>query len=940
VFSKLKQWFSLDMFEKGEEKRMARILLSIILICWLASLLVLLIDLIWWEKKLVISLIIGSILQLIPFGLLLRKKLSASSFILVGIYILLTTTIATIGYGVRDYVMMVYPIIIMIAGLTAQQRGLFFSTLLTFAAFGWLIFGETNGWFVVQKSFIPGGTDLLVAGILIIIAAWAVYLLVSNAQHGLSQTWRELAERKRIEGELRESRENFQGYFNMGAVGMAVTTPEKTWIEVNDRMCQIFGYSKEELSKMTWTELTHPNDLEANLKLFDQMTAGKIDSYQLDKRYIRKDKSVVYTTIFATCHRNPNGTVRHLLTSVIDITERKQAENELRKLTLAVEQSPASIVITDLNGNIEYVNPRFTQTTGYSFDEATGKNPRILKTDLTPTETHRQLWDTLTAGKEWHGEFVNRKKDDTVYYESAIISPITDLNGVPTHYLAVKENITERKRNETILQIRLDLTEFAAAHSLDEFMQKALDEIADFTESAIGFYHFVEPDQKTLSLQAWSTRTLEEFCKAEGKGMHYDIDKAGIWVECVTQGKPVIHNDYASESNRKGLPPGHAGVVRELVVPVYHGGKVVSILGVGNKPSDYTEKDVETVSYLADVVWEIVKRKQMEQSLLEAQSRLSLLGDNLEEAALYVYSHDVNGQPHFEYVSASMEKIIGVKSEEVLQNAASLLSTVLPEYIPRLAELEESSKESLKSFEMEVCQRHTISGEIHWALLRSTPRRRADGSTVWYGVQVDITERKRNEKLLEEANEQLRLHVQEIEQLQEELREQAIRDALTGLYNRRYMQDVFKQEFSRARRENYPISVIMLDMDELKVVNDTHGHHAGDQALQALAVQLQSMTRKEDIVCRYGGDEFTVILSKTFPKDAVKRVEEWRASLNNHPIELDDNATLPLKFTAGIASFPVHGISMEEIINYADVALYRAKARGRNCTVVFEEGGS
>ena len=175
MFSKLKQWVSLDMFEKGEEKRMARILLSIILICWLASLLVLLIDLIWWEKKLVISLIIGSILQLIPFGLLLRKKLSASSFILVGIYILLTTTIATIGYGVRDYVMMVYPIIIMIAGLTAQQRGLFFSTLLTFAAFGWLIFGETNGWFVVQKSFIPGGTDLLVAGILIIIAAWAVY---------------------------------------------------------------------------------------------------------------------------------------------------------------------------------------------------------------------------------------------------------------------------------------------------------------------------------------------------------------------------------------------------------------------------------------------------------------------------------------------------------------------------------------------------------------------------------------------------------------------------------------------------------------------------------------------------------------------------------------------------------------------------------------------
>jgi diguanylate cyclase (GGDEF)-like protein len=179
--------------------------------------------------------------------------------------------------------------------------------------------------------------------------------------------------------------------------------------------------------------------------------------------------------------------------------------------------------------------------------------------------------------------------------------------------------------------------------------------------------------------------------------------------------------------------------------------------------------------------------------------------------------------------------------------------------------------------------------------------------------------------------------VKEIEQLHEELREQAIRDSLTGLYNRRYMQDVFKQEFSRARREKYPISVIMLDMDELKILNDTHGHHAGDQALQALAFQLQSMTRKEDIVCRYGGDEFTVILSKTFSKDALKRVEEWRRALNNHPLEVEGKNNVPIKFTAGIASFPVHGSSMEGIINYADVALYRAKARGRNCTIVFEE---
>ena len=813
--SKLKQWASLNnIFEKKEDRGMAQILLTIIVINWSASLFVLFVDLLWRDQNLAVTLILGCAVQLIPFGLLLKGQLSASSFISVGIYVLITTILATIGGGIHDYVVMLYPIIIMIAGLTNQQRGLFFSTVLTLTALAWLIVGETNKWFIIYKSHIPDWTDLIVACILVMISAWIVYILVSNARHGLAQTWRELAERQRVEGELRKSQEEFRRYFNMGSVGMAVTTPEKTWVEVNDRLCQIFGYSKEELAKTTWAELTHPDDLEANLKLFNQMMAGEIDSFQMDKRYIRKDMSIVYTTLFASCHRNPDGTVNRYLTSIIDITE--------------------------------------------------------------------------------------------------------------------------SKRNEAIFQVRLNLLEFATTHPLDEFMQKALDEITLFDGSAIGFYHFVEPDEKTLSLQAWSTHTLEEFCKAEGKGMHYDIDKAGVWVDCVKQGKPVIHNDYASTPDRKGLPDGHAAVIRELVVPVYRGGKVVSILGVGNKPSDYTEKDAEAVSYLADVVWEIVKRKQTEQFLNEIQSRLSLLGDNLEEAALYVYSQDANGRSRFEYLSASMEKLIGIKNEEALKNAASLLSTILPEHIPLLAELEEKSKEDLKSFEMEIRQRHAISGEVRWALLRSTPRRRPDGSTVWYGVQIDITGIKRNEKLLEEANEQLRLQVREIEQLHEELREQAIRDPLTGLYNRRYMRDIFKQEFSRARRENYSVSVIMLDMDELKFLNDTHGHQVGDQALQTLAIQLQSSTRKEDIVCRYGGDEFIIVLSKTFPKDAAKRVDEWREALNNHPLEIEGKNNITVNFTAGIASFPAHGSSMEEIVNYADVALYRAKARGKNCTNVFE----
>ena len=135
-----------------------------------------------------------------------------------------------------------------------------------------------------------------------------------------------------------------------------------------------------------------------------------------------------------------------------EAAERKQAEDALRKLSLAVEQSPAPVIITDTVGNIEYVNPRFTQVTGYTLEEALGKNPRILKSGETPPEEYKRLWDTITAGGQWRGEFRNKKKNGELYWESASISPVTNAEGVITHFLAVKEDITERKQAEGALQ--------------------------------------------------------------------------------------------------------------------------------------------------------------------------------------------------------------------------------------------------------------------------------------------------------------------------------------------------------------------------------------------------------------------------------------------------------------------------------------------------------
>ncbi len=173
------------------------------------------------------------------------------------------------------------------------------------------------------------------------------------------------------------------------------------------------------------------------------------DTFELDEeiRVGGEGDTNWYELIISPLHDHQ----QHLVGRVVvmrNITQRKKNEERIAQLSRAVEASPASIVVTDIQGNIEYVNPKFSQVTGYTFDEAIGKNPRILKTDQTPAEVHSTLWQTILAGKEWRGEFCNRQKNGDYYWELASISPITDAQGKITHFVAVKEDITDRKRAE------------------------------------------------------------------------------------------------------------------------------------------------------------------------------------------------------------------------------------------------------------------------------------------------------------------------------------------------------------------------------------------------------------------------------------------------------------------------------------------------------------
>lgn len=189
------------------------------------------------------------------------------------------------------------------------------------------------------------------------------------------------------------------------------------------------------------------------------------------------------------------------------------------------------------------------------------------------------------------------------------------------------------------------------------------------------------------------------------------------------------------------------------------------------------------------------------------------------------------------------------------------------------------------------------------------------GKLLLVSLVMDITERARAER--------------KVLALQDALRDQSIHDPLTDLYNRRYLEETLGRKLLLAAREDHPVSVIMADLDHFKAVNDRHGHLAGDQVLRVFGALLKRHARSSDIYCRYGGEEFLLVLPRMTEASAVERAEQLRAALSTTPVGHGE-ALISMTASFGVATFPRDGCNGDELIAAADAALYRAKAAGRN----------
>lgn len=302
-------------------------------------------------------------------------------------------------------------------------------------------------------------------------------------------------------------------------------------------------------------------------------------------------------------------------------------------------------IICDEQGNpVDYrfleINPAFETLTGLKAKNLIGKT---VKEAMPETEDD---W-IKTYGKVALGAdpvlYENFSIELGKFFEVYVYSPKSG------QFITVFSDISPRKEVEQIRQMRLDLMDYSRDHSIKEIMRFTLDKICEITHSPIGFFHYFDEDKDENILQAWSTRTAQEFCEVtiEEDGEHYPTEKAGVWADCLRDRKGIIHNDYPSMANKKGLPEGHAEVLRELAVPVFREEKIVAVLGIGNRPTPYLQEDLEKVTFLADTAWEICELKIADEKLraynasLEEQVRLRTIELEKSNEALQSFAYSV-----------------------------------------------------------------------------------------------------------------------------------------------------------------------------------------------------------------------------------------------------------------------------------------------------------
>ena len=425
-------------------------------------------------------------------------------------------------------------------------------------------------------------------------------------------------ELRRAQAELDAARARYFDLYDLAPVGYCTISEPGLILEANLTAVALLGVARADLVKQPLSRFILKEDQDIYYRRRKQLfETGEPQACEL--RMVKSDGAPFWSRQETTVAQDADGAplCRIVLS---DITARKQAEEALsrsnEKTREILESITDAFFSLDDNMIVKYFNPAAERVLNRKADEVIGHH----LFDAFPEAQGSVFEENYTQGIRTKKALFFEVEFSVAPYENCYdVRVYPEKNGISVFFQVT----TEHKRIEKMEKARLRISSAINVKSSKELMQMALDEIEALTGSTIGFYHFILEDQETISLQAWSTNTLDKMCTAEGAGSHYPLSQGGVWTDCIRERRAVIHNDYNSLPHRKGMPPGHAPIMRELVVPIFRNERIVAIFGVGNRPIDYNDSDIHLIVSLGDFSWEIVERKRIEEALLVSEEKFS-----------------------------------------------------------------------------------------------------------------------------------------------------------------------------------------------------------------------------------------------------------------------------------------------------------------------------
>lgn len=628
-----------------------------------------------------------------------------------------------------------------------------------------------------------------------------------------------------------------------------------------------------------------------------------------------------------------------------EIAERERVQEDLRRFQMTLDETLDCVfMFDDTTLRFFYVNQGAVDQVGYSHEELLQMTPYDIKPDFDEPQFRAFIAPFLEKRETaLTFETVHRHKDGSRIPVEILLQYVAPENE-PSRFVAIVRDITERKSIEADLtrnSRQVDIISQAQSAFIANADSRAAFEtllvgLLELTDSEYGFIgELLYTAEETPYLETHAVRSVPRDVETRNsdaehalQGMDFsNLDT--LFGAALRTGEPVIANDPASVARSGGLPPGHPPLNAFLGIPLYAGRQLVGMAGIANRDGGYDARLIESfapfITTCANLVAEYRNDQQRiaaEELVRHSEQRLRAVLDNVLESIV-----TIDRQGVVQSVNPSTRQIFGYAPEEMIGRNVKML---MPEphrgaHDGYLQNYHDTRNAKIIGMGREVEGRRK-DGSI-FPLELAVTEVTTGGQTLYVGVLRDITERKQHEAALHSARE-------ELQRANEKLLRQARTDALTGMANRRYFDEILDQEIRRAGRAvNAPLSLLLCDIDHFKPYNDHYGHVAGDECLQAVAKVMESLFKRAgDLVARYGGEEFAVIMSTTTGEEALDAAERlrqavWDRALPHAYSLVADRVTLSI----GVATLESgEVIEAQQFTALADGALYLAKENGRN----------